>query len=94
MGLKEKFRKPIESARETSKKITENLTPNTHIGNHTLETLSQEIIALCQTKPMFRDHKWHKRSRNIRANLMNKISTGDRTFQPLFNELNKIEEMR
>ena len=91
MGLKEKFK---SSARETAEKITDNLIPNTHIGNHTLETLTQEILSLCNTKPMFRDHKWHKKSRNIRANLMNQISHGNRSFQPLFNELNKIEEMR
>jgi hypothetical protein len=93
MGIKEKLKRPL-SPRDTAKKITDNLIPNTHIGNHTYESLSQELIALCQTKPMFRDGKWRKRANNIRANLLNKISHGDSSFQPLLLELNKIQEMR
>ena len=80
--------------REIAKSITDKLTPNIHIGNHTYETLTQEIISLCNQKPMFRDGDWRKRARNIRANLLNKIANGDRKFQPLILELNKVEEMR
>lgn len=87
MGLK-------ESARTISKKITSDLIPNTHIGNHTLETLSQEIYSLRNTKPMFRNSDWHKKSRNIRANLANHISHGHTEFQSLFLALNQVEEMR
>ncbi len=94
MGIKERFKRTTETARETSKKISDGLTPNIHIGKHTYETLSQELIALCQTKPMFRDSKWRKRSNNIRANLLNKVSNGHKNFQPLILELNKIQEMR
>ena len=93
MGLKEKLKKK-STPREIAKKITDNLTPNIHIGNHTYESLSQELISLANTKPMFRDGKWRKRANNIRANLLNKISAGERKFQPMILHLNQIEDMR
>jgi len=91
MGI---FNKSKETAREISKKISDGVKDPQHLGAHSYESLTQEVISLANTKPMFRDTKWHKRSRNVRANILNKISHGEQKFQGLILELNKVEEMR
>jgi len=91
MGLKEKFG---SQARETSKKITDKVIPNTHIGNHSIESLSQEVFSLRNTKPMFRDGKWKKQYERIEGKILEKISYGQNQFQALYSELMQIKEMR
>ncbi len=94
MGFKEKLKK---SAREVSKQITENVIENKHLGNYTYETLSQELIALSQTKPMFRDPKWKKRFIIIEHEIRLKLSTTTDKFskyQSMLQCMKAIGEMR
>jgi len=91
MGKTEKIK---ESARVISKKITDGFSENQHIGSHSFETLWQEVYSLGNTKPMFRDKKWYHKSRDIRANIINKIARGNRNFQQLILFLNQVEEQR
>jgi len=83
-----------ESFRQISKKITDSKLPTQHIGSHSFETLWQEIFSLGNTKPMFRDKDWYKKSRDIRANCLNGISHGKRKYQTLIQFLNSVEATR
>ena len=95
MGILDKVKKGSkESARKTAEKITDGLTPNTHIGNHSIESLSQEVFSLRNIKPMFRDGKWRKRFANVEANILDKISHGQNQYQSLLWELDQVKEMR
>ncbi len=95
MGLVEKFsKKSKDSARDIAKKITDEVIPNTHIGNHTIESLSQEVFSLRNTKPMFRDSKWKKQFLKIDAQVRDQISHGHNQYQSLLIELTQIQEMR
>jgi len=94
MGFKEKLKK---SAREVSKSISSDSTPEKHLGKYTYETLSQELIALSQIKPMFRDSKWKKRFIVIEHEIKLKLSNGGDKFskyQSMLLCLTQIEEMR
>ncbi len=90
MGFKEKF----SSARSTAKKITDGVIPNTHIGNHTIESLSQEVFSLANTKPMFRDGKWKKQFERTEGKILEKISLGQNQYQTLFHQLAQVKDMR
>ena len=65
-----------------------------HLGKQTFETISQELIALSQTKPMFRDKDWRHRARGIRAGILNLISSGNNKAQRMIIALNQIEDQR
>jgi hypothetical protein len=91
MGLKEKF---VKDARATAKKITDEVIPNSHIGNHTIESLSQEVFSLRNTKPMFRDAKWKKQFLKVDASIRDKISHGQNQYQSLLIEMTQIQDMR
>lgn len=94
MGFKEKLKK---SSREISQQITEKVIENKHIGNYTYESLSQEMIALSQVKPMFRDSKWKKRFIIIEHEINLKLSKGDSKFskyQSMIICMKAISEMR
>lgn len=82
-----------KSARQESKEISDG-TPEKHLGKHSLETVGQELFSLENTRPMFRDSKWHKRAKNIRDVCLNEISNGDSHFQNSLIQLNLIEDMR
>ena len=43
------------------------MSKNEHQGEHTAETITQELFSLTNTKRMFRNHKWHTRHAKIRA---------------------------
>jgi hypothetical protein len=77
MGFKEKLKK---SAREVSKSISSDIAQERHLGKYTYESLSQELIALSQTKIMFRDSKWKKRLIVIEHEIKLKISQGGSNF--------------
>jgi len=94
MGFKEKLKK---SAREVSKSISDSTIENRHIGKYTYETLSQEMIALSQTRPMFRDSKWKKRFIIIEHEINLKLSQGGEKFskyQSMVLCMKAIDEMR
>ena len=94
MGFKEKLKK---SSREISQTITEKVIENKHIGNYSYEVLSQEMIALSQTKPMFRDAKWKKRFIIIEHEINLKLSKQDSKFskyQSMVICMKAISEMR
>ncbi len=94
MGFKEKLKK---SARVVSKDISNDSTPEKHLGNYSYEALSQELIALSQTRPMFRDSKWKKRFIVIEHEINLKISIGGTMFskyQSMLQCMNQISEMR
>jgi len=94
MGFKEKLKK---SSREISQQITEKVIENKHIGNYSYEVLSQEMIALSQTKPMFRDSKWKKRFIIIEHEINLKLSTTTDKFskyQSMLQCMKAIGEMR
>ena len=94
IAKKLKSRSTPENPREESKKISEGKIDKKHLGKHNLESVGQELFSLKNERPAFRDSKWHKRSRNIRAVCLNKIANGDRHFQNSLLALNQIEEMR
>ena len=94
MGFKEKLKK---SARDVSKSISDGSTPERHLGRYSYESLSQELIALSQTKPMFRDSKWKKRFIVIEHEIKLKLSDGGDKFskyQSMLLCMQQISEMR
>jgi len=94
MGFKEKLKK---SAREVSKSISDGSTQTQHLGKYSYEVLSQELIALSQTKPMFRDSKWKKRFIVIEHEIRLKLSNGGDKFskyQSMLQCMKAIEDMR
>ena len=91
MGKSDKVK---DTFRQISKKITDSKLPTQHIGSHSFETLWQEIFSLGNTKPMFRDLKWFKKSRDIRDNILNGISHGKTKYQTLIHFLNSVEVTR
>lgn len=90
MGLKEKYK----SAREKSKEITQSIVKPSHLGKHSFETITQELISLSQTKPMFRDKDWNHKARGVRAGILNLISDGNRKAQRMILVLNQVEDQR
>jgi len=83
-----------EGFRKTAEKISKGDILPQHLGSHSFETLGQELFSLDNTKPMFRDHDWHKKARNCRAQILTGISKGKRNYQNLIQYLNRIEESR
>jgi len=86
--------KLFESARKKAEKISKGVLENQHLGSHSSETIDQELYALEITKPMFRDGKWHKKARSIRAEILNEIAKGKTMYQIKLIRLNQIEERR
>lgn len=86
MGLK-------NSAREIAEKITKKELPPQHLGSHTLETLHQEMISLCQTKPAFRTAKWRERFNKLIENFGSSNLPMDK-IRPMRWEMQRIEAMR
>ena len=82
------------SVRKLAEKISDAKVPNQFLGSHSSETIDQELYSLENTKPMFRDPKWHKQARNMRATILNKIAKGESKYQRTLSRLNSIEEMR
>jgi len=68
------------TAREIAEKITEGKAQIQHLGKHTKETIDQELISLDQTKPMFRDEKWLKRTKTIWSAILDKISRNENSI--------------
>jgi len=94
MGFKEKLKK---SARVVSKEISDGVIPERHLGKYSYEALSQELIALSQTRPMFRDSKWKKRFILIEHEIKIKLSDGGSKFskyQSMLHCLQQVSEMR
>ncbi len=83
-----------DTARKISEKVSKDILPNQHLGSHSFETLWQSLYSLENTKPMFRDEKWHKNARNCRALILNGIAKQKPKFQTLIQYLNHIEAMR
>jgi len=86
--------KLFQSARKKAEKISKGIIEPQHLGSHSFETLWQEVYSLGNTKPMFRDHKWYHKSRDIRAKIINGIAKGNRKYQQLILFLNSVEESR
>ena len=49
------------SLRQKAKEISRGDRAPEHLGEHTPETLTQELFSLKNTKPAFRDKKWRER---------------------------------
>lgn len=88
-----KLKSQSKSPREEAKAITDGEIENKHIGVHTLETFTQEMISLCQTKPMFRSSKWKKRCARLKQRLRDSEIDKAKT-RPLLWEMERIEAMR
>ncbi len=86
MGLK-------NSAREIAEKIGKGSLPPQHLGSHSLETLRQEMISLCQTKPAFRTGKWRERFNKLIENFGSSNLPIDK-IRPMRWEMQRIENMR
>ena len=84
-SLKHKF----GSARDQAEAITEGM-PEKHLGEHTLETLTQEVVALGNTKPMFRGDKWQSRASSVKKDLAEQFKQNPRGFLRLQKKLNAI----
>ena len=63
-----------KTPREQARDITEDKSEPHHIGEHTKETVTQELFSLMHTKRMFRSSKWHVRHRKIREIFEKKFS--------------------
>lgn len=61
-----------KTPREISNEISEGKREPEHLGKHTPETLTQELFSLKNTKPAFRDKKWHEKYEKI-LRLINEI---------------------
>ena len=78
------------TARDKSKEITDGDREPQHLGEHTLETLTQEVTSLGNIKPMFRNTEWMKRYDHIKNILEKDIKKNVRAHQGLLNKLNAI----
>ena len=64
--------------------------PEKHLGEHTLETLTQEVVSLGNTKPMFRGDKWQERAQSVKKSLADQFKQNPRGFLRLQKKLNAI----
>lgn len=55
-----------KSAREISEEISKEEKEPEHLGQHTPETLQQELFSLKNTKPDFRDKTWFAKFERIK----------------------------
>jgi len=85
-----------KSAREESKQISEGKKEPHHIGKYSIEMIDQELFSLGNTKPMFRDPKWHKRIISVREAIQKRLSKNENSIicQLQFNTLERIENQR
>ena len=83
-----------EGFRKTAEKISKGVIENQHLGSHSSKTIDQELYSLENTKPMFRDSKWHKSCKTLRENISKEIARGKRNFQQALTQLNRIENQR
>ena len=74
MGIKDSIKKSLGDSREISKKITDGVLPNQHLGDQNYETINQEIYSLGNTKPAFRAGKWNKRFETVKESIMKKLA--------------------
>jgi len=85
-----------KSAREIATDISEGKREPEHLGKYTKETIDQELIALEQTKSMFRESKWKKRVESVKEAIMKKISRNENSIICQFHlrTLERIENQR
>lgn len=97
MGIFGKKKEKIkESARETSKKITDGLKSPQHLGKYTAPMINQEIFSLANTKPAFRAGKWDSRFDKVKEAVMAKLSRNENSImcQVWLRDLEKIKNER
>ena len=63
--------------REKAEYVSKGKIENQHLGEHTFETLKQEMFSLANTKEAFRDSKWNKKWEGIQKALK-KLSKSER----------------
>lgn len=78
------------TARDKAEEITEGDREPEHLGAHTLETLTQEVVSLGNIKPMFRNTKWMNRYEKIKNTLEKDKKKNLRAYQSLLDKLNAI----
>jgi len=85
-----------KSDREISEEISEGKKEPEHLGKYTKEIIDQELIALEQTKSMFRESKWKKRVESVKDAIMKKLSRNENSIICQFhlNQLERIENQR
>jgi hypothetical protein len=88
--------KKEKSPREQAREISEGKKEPHHIGKHSIETLSQEIFSLDNTKPMFREKKWKEKFQEIKKIIKGKISKNQKSdqCQNMLKALERIENTR
>jgi len=87
------FLKRKKSAREISEEITDGERPPEHLGKHSPETIHQEIFSLANTKPLFRDQKWHERAAKLAISINEVLQQKRRPrgqYEGLLSKLNAI----
>jgi len=85
-----------KSDRDISKEISEGKREPEHLGKYTKEVIDQELIALEQTNPMFRESKWIKRVESVKDAIMKKLSRNENSIicQSHLRQLERIENQR
>ncbi len=85
-----------ETARETSKKISDGIKENQHLGKYTAPMIDQEIYSLANTKPMFRAGSWDSRLKKIRFEINKKLARNENSImcQVWLKDLEAIQNER
>lgn len=67
-----------------------------HIGKYSIEMIDQELFSLENTKPMFRDPKWHKKVISIHEAIQKRLSKNENSIicQIQLTALERIENQR
>jgi len=79
-----------ENPRIVSEAITEGNIGPQHLGKHTPETLTQEVVSLGNTKPMFRNKDWTTRAYKIKATIRSQMKENPRFYQGLLGKIDGI----
>ena len=88
---KKKEKSPREQAKEFSWDAE-----SKHIGKYSIEMIDQELFSLENTKPMFRDAKWHKKVISIHEAIQKRLSRNENSIicQIQLSALERIENQR
>jgi len=88
-------KKKEKSPREQAKQFSYD-GESKHIGKYSIEVIDQELFSLENTKPMFRDSKWLKRTTTIKEEISKKLSRNENSIicQLQFNTLMRILNQR
>ncbi len=76
--------------RQHAEHITDEKEEEHHLGDYTPAALQAEIVALGNTKPMFRSDKWNERAQMIKRVIQKDMKKDPKQYQGLLNKIDSV----